>query len=83
MFEGKKLLYYARLAAGHAYYGEYPLAFAACRGLVDIYDLLLEHGARPDCQDTLGNTVTHLAVIHDQPVSQEMHFYFLTLDTQI
>ena len=29
---------------GYAYYGEFPLAFAACFGNKDIYDLLIQHG---------------------------------------
>lgn len=57
------------LAAGYAYYGEYPLAFAACRGNQDIYDYLIDHGANPNFQDSFGNTVLHMVVIHCQPVS--------------
>ncbi|KAK7476492.1 hypothetical protein BaRGS_00032240, partial [Batillaria attramentaria] len=51
---------------GWAYYGEYPLAFAACRGDTEIYDYLLEHGADPNLQDSFGNTVLHMTVIHEQ-----------------
>ncbi|BFZ08106.1 hypothetical protein BsWGS_11144 [Bradybaena similaris] len=51
---------------GYAYYGEYPLAFAACLGNKDIYDYLLDHGANPDLQDSFGNTVLHMVVISDQ-----------------
>ncbi|KAK6994962.1 transient receptor potential cation channel subfamily v member 6 [Biomphalaria glabrata] len=51
---------------GYAYYGEYPLAFAASLGNTDIYDYLLEHGADPNLQDTFGNTVLHMVVIADQ-----------------
>lgn len=53
---------------GHAYYGEYPLAFAAAFGYVEIYDYLIEHGADPNMQDTYGNTVLHMLVIRDQMV---------------
>ncbi|CAG5132741.1 unnamed protein product, partial [Candidula unifasciata] len=53
---------------GYAYYGEYPLAFAACLGNKDIYDYLLDHGADPDLQDSFGNTVLHMVVISDQSV---------------
>uniref|UniRef100_A0A1I8BZ20 ANK_REP_REGION domain-containing protein n=1 Tax=Meloidogyne hapla TaxID=6305 RepID=A0A1I8BZ20_MELHA len=42
---------------GYAYYGEYPLAFAACFENKDIYDLLIQYGANPDLQDMFGNTV--------------------------
>lgn len=55
--------------SGYAYYGEYPLAFAACLGNTDIYDFLLQHGADPDLQDSFGNTVLHMVVIADQAVS--------------
>ncbi|CAL1532061.1 unnamed protein product [Lymnaea stagnalis] len=52
--------------AGYAYYGEYPLAFAACLGNKDMYDYLLEHGADPNLQDSFGNTVLHMVVIADR-----------------
>lgn len=51
---------------GYAYYGEYPLAFAACFGHESIYDYLLKHGADPNLQDTYGNTVLHMVVINNQ-----------------
>ncbi|XP_060075724.1 transient receptor potential cation channel subfamily V member 5-like [Ylistrum balloti] len=51
---------------GYAYYGEYPLAFAACFGHEEIYDFLIDHGADPDLQDSFGNTVLHMVVIADQ-----------------
>ncbi|CAF1123494.1 unnamed protein product [Adineta ricciae] len=50
----------------HAYYGEYPLAFAAAFGHIEIYDYLIEHGADPNMQDTYGNTVLHMLVIRDE-----------------
>ena len=56
-------------AAGFCYYGEYPLAFAACRGNEEIYDYLIDHGADPNAQDSFGNTVLHMVVIHEQSVS--------------
>ena len=52
---------------GYAYYGEYPLAFAACFGYRSIYDYLLNHGADPNLQDSFGNTVLHMCVIKNQP----------------
>ncbi|XP_041349921.1 transient receptor potential cation channel subfamily V member 5-like [Gigantopelta aegis] len=52
---------------GDAYYGEYPLAFAASFNNQEIYDYLIENGANPDLQDSFGNTVLHLTVIHNQP----------------
>ncbi|XP_050407567.1 transient receptor potential cation channel subfamily V member 6 [Patella vulgata] len=51
---------------GYAYYGEYPLSFAACFQHTDIYDYLIEHGADPYNKDDFGNTVLHMAVIHNQ-----------------
>lgn len=49
--------------AGHVYWGEYPLSFAACLEQEDCYRLLLAKGADPDRQDTNGNTVIHMCVI--------------------
>ncbi len=54
---------------GHAYYGEYPLSFAAAFGHSEIYDYLIEHGADPNMQDTYGNTVLHVLVIRDEMVN--------------
>nr|CAD2200043.1 unnamed protein product [Meloidogyne enterolobii] len=51
---------------GYAYYGEYPLAFAACFENKDIYDLLIQYGANPDLQDMFGNTVLHMCVIKNK-----------------
>ncbi len=67
------LLFFALLSnhfsSGHAYYGEYPLAFAAAFGHIEIYDFLIEHGADPNMQDSYGNTVLHMLVIRNQIVS--------------
>ncbi|XP_076469164.1 uncharacterized protein LOC143299692 [Babylonia areolata] len=52
--------------SGYCYYGEYPLAFAACRGNEELYDFLIDHGADPNAQDSFGNTVLHMLVIHEQ-----------------
>ncbi|XP_078596506.1 transient receptor potential cation channel subfamily V member 5-like isoform X1 [Branchiostoma floridae x Branchiostoma japonicum] len=52
---------------GYAYYGEYPLAFAACFDSHEIYDFLLEKGADPNMPDSFGNTVLHMLVIHNKP----------------
>lgn len=49
--------------AGHVYWGEYPLSFAACLELEDCYRLLLVKKADPDIPDTNGNTVIHMTVI--------------------
>ncbi|XP_071817460.1 transient receptor potential cation channel subfamily V member 6-like isoform X2 [Apostichopus japonicus] len=58
-----------------AYYGEYPLAFAASLGFAEIYDFLVEASVRskeqqgkcnPDAADSYGNTIIHMIVIHNQ-----------------
>ena len=54
--------------SAHAYYGEYPLAFAAAFGYKEIYDYLIDHGADPNLQDSYGNTVLHMLVIRDLSV---------------
>nr|KAG5703052.1 hypothetical protein BaRGS_016213 [Batillaria attramentaria] len=51
---------------GYVYWGEYPLAFAACLGQEECVRLLLAKGADPNLQDTNGNTVLHMLVIHDK-----------------
>ncbi|XP_003374733.1 transient-receptor-potential calcium channel protein [Trichinella spiralis] len=54
---------------GLAYFGEYPLAFAASFGNKDIYDALIDFNADPNAQDTYGNTVLHMCVIHNSIIS--------------
>jgi len=56
------------MCTGYAYYGEYPLAFAACFGYEDIYDFLIENGADPKHKDSFGNNVLHMMVITNQTV---------------
>ncbi|XP_062582287.1 transient receptor potential cation channel subfamily V member 5-like isoform X4 [Saccostrea cucullata] len=51
---------------GHVYFGEYPLSFAACLGQEECVRLLVAKGANPNVQDTNGNTVMHMLVIHDR-----------------
>lgn len=67
---------------GQAYFGEFPLAFAASLGDKAIYDFLIEESVRvdrkremavrgrvnPDDQDSYGNTVLHMVVINNQKV---------------
>ena len=48
-----------------AYYGEYPLALAACFSTKDIYDYLIDQGADPNLPDSNGNTVLHVLVINN------------------
>ncbi|XP_022322067.1 transient receptor potential cation channel subfamily V member 5-like isoform X7 [Crassostrea virginica] len=51
---------------GHVYLGEYPLSFAACLGQEECVRLLIAKGANPNFQDSNGNTVMHMLVIHDR-----------------
>lgn len=55
---------------GHVYWGEYPHCFAACLGQDESYRLILHKGANPDAQDSNGNTVVHIMVIHNKMVSR-------------
>lgn len=48
------------------YWGEYPLGFAACLGQEECIRLLIAKGADPNLQDTNGNTVLHMLVVHDK-----------------
>ncbi|CAD5218123.1 unnamed protein product [Bursaphelenchus okinawaensis] len=50
---------------GKMYFGEYPLAFAACTNQIDCYRILRAHKADPNSRDTNGNTVLHMTVIHE------------------
>uniref|UniRef100_A0AC34FQI7 ANK_REP_REGION domain-containing protein n=1 Tax=Panagrolaimus sp. ES5 TaxID=591445 RepID=A0AC34FQI7_9BILA len=50
---------------GRMYFGEYPLAFAACTNQLDCYRLLRAKRADPNQKDTNGNTVLHMTVIHE------------------
>lgn len=55
-----------------AYFGEFPLAFAACFGNRKIYDYLIDKGADPNLQDSYGNTILHILVINDKLVKYGM-----------
>lgn len=52
-----------------AYYGEYPLCFAACFASKEVYDYLVEKGADPNLKDSNGNTLLHVMVINNNIVS--------------
>ena len=54
---------------GLAYFGEYPLAWAACCGNESAYNLLVDRGANPNVQDSFGNMVLHMVVVCDKLVS--------------
>lgn len=58
--------------SAHAYYGEYPLAFAAAFDQTEIYDFLIDHGADPNLQDSYGNTVLHMLIIRDGMVKNKI-----------
>ncbi len=55
---------------GLSYYGEYPLSFAAVMDQVDCVRLLFAKGVDPNRQDSNGNTVLHMLVIHNKLVSR-------------
>ncbi|GMR60506.1 hypothetical protein PMAYCL1PPCAC_30701, partial [Pristionchus mayeri] len=50
---------------GTMYFGEYPLSFAACMNHHDCVRLLYVYKANINAQDTNGNTVLHMCVIHE------------------
>ncbi|CAF0922969.1 unnamed protein product [Didymodactylos carnosus] len=51
---------------GYCYFGEYPLSFAAVLQQEESVRLLVAKGADPNCQDSNGNTVLHMCVIHNK-----------------
>ncbi|CAG9540766.1 unnamed protein product [Cercopithifilaria johnstoni] len=57
---------------GQMYFGEYPLSFAACINQSDCYRILIAKHADPNHKDTNGNTVLHLAVIHELPMFEQI-----------
>jgi transient receptor potential cation channel subfamily V protein 5 len=54
--------------SGISYYGEYPLSFAAVMDQFDCVRLLFAKGVDPNRQDSNGNTVLHMLVIHNKLV---------------
>ncbi|CAD6199037.1 unnamed protein product [Caenorhabditis auriculariae] len=50
---------------GSMYFGEYPLSFAVCMNHMDMFRMLMAKKANLNAQDTNGNTVLHLCVIHE------------------
>jgi len=52
----------------NAYWGEYPLSFAACLGQEECVRLLHAKDADVNQKDTNGNTALHMVVIHDHEV---------------
>lgn len=53
---------------GLAYFGEFPLAWAACCNNEAAYNLLIDRGADPNSQDSFGNMVLHMVVVCDKLV---------------
>jgi ankyrin repeat protein len=53
---------------GRFYFGEYPLSFAAVIEQFDCVKVLLAFCADPNKQDSNGNTVLHMLVIHNKLV---------------
>lgn len=53
---------------GYAYFGEYPLSFAAILNQEECIRLLIAKGADPNRQDSNGNTVMHMLVIYNNLV---------------
>uniref|UniRef100_A0A1I8MW96 Ion transport domain-containing protein n=1 Tax=Musca domestica TaxID=7370 RepID=A0A1I8MW96_MUSDO len=51
---------------GLAYMGEYPLSWAACCANESVYNLLIDHDADPDAQDSFGNMILHMVVVCDK-----------------
>ncbi len=51
-----------------AYFGEYPLAFAACFANKEIYDYLVDKGADPNLQGILLKKLKHLLIYRKTPL---------------
>jgi transient receptor potential cation channel subfamily V protein 5 len=62
---------------GNAYFGEFPLSFAAILNQKDSVRLLMAYEADPNKQDFNGNTVLHMLVIYDNLVSPEIKNLFM------
>lgn len=65
---------------GLAYFGEFPLAWAACCNNESAYNLLIDRGADPNSQDSFGNMVLHMVVVCDKLVSLNVLCSSIRLD---
>lgn len=64
---------------GLAYFGELPLAWAACCNNEAAYNLLVDRGADPNVQDSFGNMVLHMVVVRDKLVISTINLVSNTL----
>lgn len=62
---------------GLAYMGEYPLSWAACCANESVYNLLIDHDADPDVQDSFGNMILHMVVVCDKLVGFVVSLYVI------
>ena len=60
---------------GKAYFGEYPMSFAAALGHQEMVLLLHRHGASPRDRDAQGNTALHVAIYHGHEGPQQLDMY--------
>ena len=67
-FERKRYYHDMMVVRRNAYWGEFPLSFAACLGQEECVRLLCAKGVDVNKQDTNGNTALHMVVIHDHEV---------------
>lgn len=66
---------------GLAYYGEYPLAFAACFASKEIYDYLVEKGADPNLQGWQINIRNCFIFLLRGKIIRNFFSFFSHLDT--
>lgn len=68
---------------GLAYFGELPLAWAACCNNESAYNLLVDRGADPNAQDAFGNMVLHMVVVCDKLVRMKTSITLLNLNKNL
>jgi transient receptor potential cation channel subfamily V member 5 len=67
---------------GYAYFGEYPISFAALINQEECIRLLIAYGADPNMQDSNGNTVLHMLVINNNLV-KIVHYLRVIFNGQV